>query len=77
MKIFGLLLLLGSCASASRITGPDGTAHHLISCEMGIEHCYEKATEICHTYKIIDNSSETTGGAITTTTNKLLVKCEG
>lgn len=71
-----VLLSISGCVTSKVITGPDGSFHHLIYCG-DIESCYEKATEICGKYKIINTSSETSGGNGTTSTSqRLLVKCE-
>lgn len=76
--ILGLLFLLSisGCVTSKVITGPDGSPHHLISCG-DIENCYEKAAELCGKYKIINNSTVTSGGnGTTSTTQKVLIKCE-
>lgn len=73
--VFTLLLFTG-CTTATKIVGPDGTENQLISCEQ-IEDCYQKATEVCGKYKIVNTSSEVSGyNGISGTTVKLLVKCE-
>ena len=54
-------VLLLSCTTAEKITGPDGTEHQLITCS-GIEGCYSKATEVCGgKYKIANTTSQTAG----------------
>lgn len=71
------LALAGCATSASRvIVGPDGTTNQLISCGF-VSKCYEKATEICGKYTIVNTSSNTTGDIQSGvgTTTYLLVKC--
>lgn len=70
-----VISILG-CTTASKITGPDGTEHQLISCE-SIEGCYSKATEVCGKYKIINQTSEpySVNGTVGSS-KKILVKCE-
>ena len=79
LKIVILILCLNlvGCTTAQVINGPDGTPHHLITCDY-IKGCYEKATEVCGgKYQIANTSSEVSGSAqITTSSTNLLVKCQ-
>ncbi len=76
VSLLGLILMLTGCVSAKMISGPDGSPHQLISCG-SVEQCYDKAAEICGKYKIINTSSETSGANGSTSSSiKLLVKCE-
>src|SRR5262245_38828529 len=73
-----IVLILGGCATARSIQGPDGTQHQMISCP-SVEQCYEKATEVCGgKYKIVNTSTDTSGGGqlMVDTTTKMLVKCD-
>ncbi len=77
-KLF-LLMFIVSCAHTKNkmIKGPDGSEHQLVSCSE-IENCYNKAAEICSTYKIVNTSDETNGSdGKTFSTTHLLVKCDG
>jgi len=68
--------LVGCTSAPTKITGPDGTENLLISCGV-IEACYKEATEVCGRYKIVNTNSETSGtDGSTSTTVKLLVKCD-
>lgn len=62
---------------SQKIVGPDGTENLLVSC-MDIEQCYSQARQDCQgNYKIINTSSEVDGAnGNTSTTTKLLIKCE-
>lgn len=72
----GLVSLLG-CASATKIVGPDGDNHQLVTCD-SIKYCYEKAREVCEgNYQIVDNNSETIGSQYAVVTeSSILVKCD-
>jgi hypothetical protein len=75
MKRLLLFLVLAGCTSAQTITGPDGTPHKLITCQM-IESCYAEASNLCGgKYKIVNSSTHTALGDNLGT--DLLVKCEG
>lgn len=74
--ILSLAITLVSCASSKIINGPDGSPHQLIRCGM-LEKCYEKATEVCGKYKIVNTATETSGmNGNTSSTINLLVKCD-
>jgi hypothetical protein len=78
---FSLLVSMGfvffGCQTTRTITGPDGTPHQLITCQ-AIEYCYEDATKVCGgKYRIVNTSSQVeTVFKETSSTTKLLVKCE-
>jgi len=57
--------------------GPDGSPHYLISCEYGIQNCYERARETCQgNYEIINTSQRVSGvNDIVSSSNDLLIKC--
>ena len=76
--LLGLAFFASSCETARIVTGPDGTPHTSLYCGI-IEKCYERAREACNgNYKIINTSNETSGThGVTSTSHKLLVKCEG
>lgn len=77
MKMLLLLLVFG-CASARKVTGPDGTPHQLISCSQ-LGKCYEKAAEKCRgQFKPVETEINEVSGYNGTSTEeiKLLVKCD-
>lgn len=75
--IFFILIVSCSHVSQKTVVGPDGSKHKLVSC-IGVEKCYEKAAQLCGKYKIVNTSHDTNGigNSPTTTTIKLLVKCD-
>lgn len=77
LMMTALAALSGCAATAKMITGPDGSAHQLITCN-AIEECYEKAREVCGgNYKIVNTNTVTSGDANgTSSSQRLLVKCE-
>ena len=80
-----LMILLSGCATATRMTMPDGAAGYEIKCPgtaLSMGHCMNKAREVCGgNYKVIDkeetSSFVSTGYGITPTKNRsLFVACE-
>lgn len=76
-----LSLTLISCVTATvkDVQGPDGELHHLVECSY-VEYCYEKATEICGKYKIVNTTNKVSSqqaetGANTETDTQMLIKC--
>jgi hypothetical protein len=71
-----LSLAISGCVTNEVITGPDGTANQLITCNQ-VEDCYQNATQVCGgKYTIVNTSSESGGlPGQTATIVKLLVKC--
>lgn len=83
------LLGLAACgASASRVTGPDGSFNwYAITCRRNKMNCVEKAGEVCPNgyrsaeendrdgaYAVVDRSG---GFATTTYHGEMLIKCKG
>jgi hypothetical protein len=76
MKELLLLAAVVACTSARPIKGPDGSESFLISCPK-MSDCYEKATEVCGRYKIVDKTVTTSGANGNSGSSiDLLVRCE-
>lgn len=70
MKYFILLALVGCAAGSKKLKGPDGSEHYSLQC-FNINACYEKASELCGKYKIVNSIPATEEEQF-----HLLVKCE-
>lgn len=89
ISLVGLLIVLSACgASASRVTGPDGSFNwYAITCRRNRANCIEKAGEVCPGgYRIADTDdregvyadSNAYGSTVTTTYHgEMLIKCKG
>lgn len=68
--IFGVLIVLGSCASVEQTFGPDGRIAHAINCSdsrgVDMNACYVKAGEICGSkgYDVINKETDKTLTAV-------------
>lgn len=76
VSLLTVLAALSGCATTETIAGPDGEPAQLITCG-AIKLCYQKATEVCGKYKILNTTSEFSGEHSSGTSQiHLLVKCE-
>jgi hypothetical protein len=63
----GLVGLLGACASATPVYGPDGKPYARIECNGAIQTlnaCYEKALQICPNGYVLADEKQRTMGAV-------------
>jgi len=72
-----IVALLAGCATSEKIIGPDGSPHHLITCNT-VVHCYEKSRKICKgNYTIVNTSTQVMGVTnVPNSSTNLLIKCE-
>lgn len=76
LSLLFFFFYMASCTSVQTIKGPDGTDHQLVHC-YSIKNCYERASEVCGKYKIVNTSNEVSGTKNNSSTSiNLLVKCE-
>lgn len=53
-----LAALVGGCASATTVMGPDGTPHVNVHCGTRVSLCYQKMAQVCPAgYQLVDRSN--------------------